>query len=78
MHTVTVRHVSATRAIELSHAVQQAGLQQGRDYTWTYYPATYDFSSATAARVEFQFAQSSMATFFSIKWAAADTYSNES
>lgn len=78
MHTVTVQHVSASRAIELSHAVQQAGLTQGRDYTWTYYPPTYDFSSATASRVEFHFAQPSMATFFSIKWTAADTYSNES
>jgi hypothetical protein len=78
MHTVTVQHVSASRAIELSHAVQQAGLTQGQDYTWTYYPPTYDFSSATVSRVEFQFAQPSMATFFSIKWTAADTYRNES
>jgi len=78
MHTVTVRHVTAARAMELNHAVQQAGLIRGQDYTWTYIPAAYDNFSAYASRVEFHFEQSSMATFFAIKWSAADTYRHES
>lgn len=71
MHSVTVLHVNAVRALELRDEAQSHGLVQDQDFTWEYQQATYNndgFSAVTPRQVKFNFEDPAMATFFKLKW----------
>jgi hypothetical protein len=66
-----LEQVSPTEAIELKNELLAAGLVIDQDCVWRYYQARWDdFSHAGVdpATVIFEFADSSLATFYQLKW----------
>jgi hypothetical protein len=68
-YTVPVDNAQA--ASELTEQLRADGLVNGRDFTWRFYPKKYDHYDSDNnrdARVEFEFTDEKMATFYRLKW----------
>lgn len=71
MHLVVVENVSVTVAIDLKNELLGAGLVLNEDFQWAYmHPITdsYAYTQVTPSRVEFEFKDPAMATFYSLRW----------
>lgn len=57
--------------VELKNQLIEDGLVHHQDFEWSYHAAHYDndgFSAVTPRMVIFEFCDSALATFYSLKW----------
>jgi hypothetical protein len=64
MMAVILRFLSATKALEYKHELEDAGLVCDKDFTWSYNSAGY----LAKAHAEFNFVDPAMETFYQLKW----------
>lgn len=70
---IVVSHITAQQALLLKQQLTEDGLVIGDDYVWRYHPVKYNNDWNTEpmeeSRVEFDFKNPSLASFYRIKWA---------
>ena len=63
--------VTAQQALQYKEQLSQDGLVVNQDYWWSYRPVKYNDwgqDNGTHSAVEFQFDNSSVASFYRLKW----------
>ena len=64
MHSITF-NMSPQQGLELKTQLEQSGLIQGYDFTWTYVPP---IDTKPHRTVIFHFRDPALATFYRLKW----------
>jgi hypothetical protein len=66
---VTVKNATADDAIRLKYQLVQDGLIQEQDFSWTWHPRRWDnMTGDIPGFVKFVFRDSTLATFYQLKW----------
>ena len=65
MQSITFRIMSPQEGLDRKHQLEQTGLIQGYDFTWTYVPPD---ERSIYRTVIFHFRDPALATFYQLKW----------
>jgi hypothetical protein len=72
---VVVPNIRADEGIDIVRELRAKGLVQGRDFSFKYFPPTYDdtgFDLLSPHSIELSFADNKWATFFKLKYDGAN------
>jgi len=69
---IVLSNISAQQALDYKKQLDTDGLKLDQDYFWSYRPVKYNdwgMSNGEHSRVEFEFREDMLASFYRLKWA---------
>lgn len=69
---IVLSNISAQQALDYKKQLDVDGLVTDQDYTWCYRPVKYNdwgMSNGEHSRVDFEFTDPALASFYRLKWA---------